>query len=437
MVGHYQIFPYKFVEAKVAEIDAFVKGDSMEKESTVVDKIQNDFGIAPKRFTYSYPAISRNDWKRVEIPGTRKRRSQPLIYMHPKHQVGYRVIVGALDFVETFWGAILISPDGRIIHTWLLSTDHLPTSEAKAEQKNLYGVHVFPDGSVIFNMQEKGGGIVKVGPCGREIWNSPGSFHHAVSPTEDGHFWTVQGTQYAFDQEYAKLSTDTGEIVEVINMADVRTKNPGARIWDLSKHLWTPMEKVLAEGNLTHSNDIDPLPANLVSKFGQFESGDLLISNAVTNLVFVMSPRTLAVKWWRIGLWDYPHDPDWQQDGRITVYDNSGRKPRASNIIIIDPKTMEHDTLIDGNKYQFRSFINGRHQRTDFGTWMITISTQGRILEINDDGKMVFFFINKYDDDERAALHLSEAWRFSENYFEHDFWNSCAEKRNSPNDNIL
>ena len=56
---------------------------------------------------------------------------------------------------------------------------------------------------------------------------------------------------------------------------------------------------------MTHGNDIDPLPAALAPDFPQFAPDDLVISYATTNLLFVLDPESLKVKWWRVGITDY------------------------------------------------------------------------------------------------------------------------------------
>jgi hypothetical protein len=63
---------------------------------------------------------------------------------------------------------------------------------------------------------------------------------------------------------------------------------------------------------MTHANDVDPLPQHLVADFPGLEAGDLAISYASTNLVFILNPQTLLVKWWRVGVSDFHHDPDWK-----------------------------------------------------------------------------------------------------------------------------
>jgi hypothetical protein len=188
-----------------------------------------------------------------------------------------------------------------------------------------------------------------------------------------------------------------------------------------------PRADVRYQRNLTHGNDIEPLPLALAAQFPQFEAGDLIVSYATTNLVFVLDPDTLVVKWWRVGAGDLLHDVDWEPDGKITLFNNNSRRlfDLSSDIVAIDPATMELSVDVDGSEYDFFSVINGRHQLTPFDTRFVTSSTQGWAFEVNSNGDIVFSFVNNVDAQNKNSVHLSEALRYQEGYFNDDFWNTC------------
>lgn len=413
-----QSFPYSLI----AQFEAFLAGTGEDDLSTA-EKLESDLGGVPHRFIYpqqrpaSAPALTP-----LTVPGLRTRRALPELYLDPEAPRGYRLIVGAFDFEATTWGALLLGPEGELLHQWQLSSDHLPANSEPAYRKNLYGVWPFPDGSIIFSMHEAAGGLVKVDACSRPLWDVEGQFHHTVQPQgpEMDSFWTFMGTQGTFDHVLARLDTATGTLLEQIDMRDVRAANPDTHIFYLQREFDVE--------HSVHGNDIDPLPASLAAAFPGFEPADLLVSFNTINLVFVLDPKSLRIKWWRVGPWDRQHDPDWGVDGRISVYANNAMahhlNPQVySDIIAIDPATFETETLVAGVEHGFRSTINGMHQITPAGTILVTSATQGRVFETAADGTRVLFdFVNTYapaatGGGERQVLHLSDALFFPLDYF--------------------
>lgn len=135
--------------------------------------------------------------------------------------------------------------------------------------------------------------------------------------------------------------------------------------------------------------------------------------------MFVLDPRTLRIKWWRIGPWDRPHDPDWGDDGRITVYSNNERGVGDySKIVAIDPETYDAEVLLDGADHDFYSGLNGNHDMTADGGILATSSLQGRIFEVDAEGRLVFDFINLYDGEAGETLHVSDATFLPPGFFD-------------------
>jgi hypothetical protein len=415
MVGKYEVFPYRVIQ----EVKYFIDGHRLGKDTSVFDKLVNDAGLAPRRYMRKYPNAAVEGALPLDINDLKSRRDKPLVYVSPEHHTGYRVVFGALDFNGVFWGGVLLSPEGKSLHTWKLSTEHLSTNTANDELRNLYGVHLFPDGSVIFTQQERGGGIVKVDACGSIRWNLEGDYHHTISPTDGGDFWTFGGKQEDYDHKFVRVSQQTGEIKSVIDMADVRKSNPYLHIFNLQVDR--------SASDISHGNDIEPLPLSVADKFPQFNAGDLLVSYRTQNLVFVLDPDTLKIKWWRIGPWGRQHDADWEPDGKITVFgNNEGTDRNFSDIVAIDPATFDAEVLVDGEKYSFYSAFNGDHQRTEFDTRVVTSTTQGWAFEIDSYGKVVFSFVNAYDSKSNTSLNVSEVERLPDDYFKTEFWKQCS-----------
>ena len=219
-VGKYEVFPYSYIQ----KIEEYIAWNPDAKKTTLQEKLKNELGVAPIIFTYpsTIPTATVDQSSELPVPQLHERRENPKIYVAPEHQSGYRAIFGAIDFDDTFWGGILLDPESKVVHTWKLSTDHLPKSTRPDLLKNMYGLALLPDGSVIYTMGEDGGGIVKVDACGEVLWNLEGLFHHTISMSENNeYFWSWEGVHTATYPKLIKASSKTGEIVETIDMKDV------------------------------------------------------------------------------------------------------------------------------------------------------------------------------------------------------------------------
>ena len=407
-VARYQVFPWALVAGIDADISAFLAGD-VDDDTTAFERLLNDSNLVPERQMRTFSPSEPGSFREVELAGKRSRREQPRVYLSPDAPASYRIIAGAFDFEDAFWGAVLLDPAGNVVHRWRMQGDPEARTGVPDVLLNLYGIGFFFDGSAAYSLQEWSGGLFKVDVCSRFQWILQGQFHHTAAPTEDASaLWTFAGEQTDKHPVLLLIDRDNGRLLKQIDMAAVERANPDVLIFDLQRNRNTP--------DATHPNDIEPLPAALAGAFPEFSPGDLLLSYHTTNLVFVLDPETLEIKWWYVGSGDGQHDPDWQRDGTITVFNNNYRAEwrqaaQASTIVEIDPTNHAHRVIVDGNDYDFYSEINGHHLVTADDTVLITSSTQGRVFEVDlETGDTVFEFVNAYEWGQGRTLHLSEAF---------------------------
>ena len=421
-VGEYQIFPYHYI-VQLREFIAWKPAAT--QDISTQKKLLSQLGFADALFVYQsgIPSDVTDITGELSLPDASSNRENPRLYIAPGQHNGYRAVFGAMDFEDSFWGGILIGPDSKVIHTWNFSTEHLPLNTKPDQAKNMYGLALLPDGSVIYVMGEEGGGIVKVDACGNILWNLEGAYHHTISMTEDNaYFWTWEGIHTDTFPHAVKVDSATGKIVASIDMKDAMLKNDSIHIFDIRQNART-LEDIY---DASHANDIDELTVSQAPEFPAFSAGDLLLSYRNLNLIFVIDPKTLQIKWWRIGATDRQHDADWE-NGAITSFSNnmSGARKGHSDIVRIDMDAMQHDIIVDGKEYSMFSVINARQELTDFNTRIMTSSTQGWVLELDERGELVFTFINTYNAQRGTTLHLSEAYRLKPDFFTTKFWQEC------------
>ena len=321
---------------------------------------------------------------------------------------GWRILVGAFSSGEAVQNAaLLVSSDLEVVHAWLL--DEVPVGGLEPRpsyRKFVHGVAVLADGSLVFTF-DGSISLQRISLCGERIWTVPGEFHHAVSTTEDGRtVWALR------ENDLVQLAVDDGAILREFSLEDVIRANPTIDILEIRRVHGSMLGQNSrnTEGEWLedpfHLNDLEPLPAALADDFPDFAAGDLVISARSLNLVFVVDPETLEIKWWRSGAVQRQHDPDWQPDGKISVFDNRMSRD-FSRIVEVDVATMETDVIVDGRNDDIYTRIRGKHQITPDGRILLTSAQQGRALEI-DDGSITLEFANTKPGSDTVNYVLSD-----------------------------
>lgn len=407
VVGTYRVFPYhqlELVKDTIAELYA---------QSSMMAKIE--------------PTEHLKDG-RHDGTGALQHRPNSM-------SAGYTLVTGFFD------GGLeirLLSPDGSPRHRWPVQfsgiwegdLEHVqPASMRPATDWNtgFNGAMALPDASVIFNMI--GGGLVKLDRCGDVVWKLHKMAHHSVEANSDGGFW-VPGQYYVASESRHPpieppyrldtiMKVSSGGIVErEIAVLDVFWQQ------DLQGILFANNRTMAARGerDFVHLNDIEELPAELGGVFPQFEAGDLLLSLREPNMIAVLDSDLQSIKWHQIGPWLQQHDVDWQPDGTITLFDNrydgnDGAIFGGSRILSVNPQTREVTVLYeDDTEPNMYSATQGDHQILGNGNILITESEAGRALEVNQNGEIVWEYINRYSPE--AVVRLPDAIRYDKQYFE-------------------
>lgn len=366
---------------------------------------------------------ARDDVREIPFKGQNARRLNPRFWVSKETPPvdGYYAIFGALDFDETLHGLLFLNTRGEVVHTMPLdhrlisaALDKLGTGKKRPftpPSNNFpHGLAVLADGSVVIHDGDSGNMVARLDQCGQPQWIKAVPGHHAIA-VEGDTFWH-------FAPDFTQRRISDGTVLREFTWEKIALRNPELGGINL--------RRLLGQGrdlsDPVHLNDVEPLPARLAAAFPQFAAGDLLVSARSLDLVVVIDPKTLRVKWWRNGPWVRQHDPDWLPDGTISVYDNQMRDGHSigrSRIIGIDPATFQTKTLFDGGPVQAYSAIRGKHQILSDGSLLITLSQQGRVLHVTRDGRVMMEFLNRFD--ERRNLLLSEAQFFASDFFDFDF----------------
>ena len=178
-----------------------------------------------------------------------------------------------------------------------------------------------------------------------------------------------------------------------------------------------------------HLNDIEVVTPELSARISGSEPGDLLLSMRNLHALAVLNRSSGKIVWMQHGPWLKQHDPDIEQDGTITVFDNGsghrmpGRDFVGARVLRFDPVTGLAETVYPQNDDQrFFSFIMGTHQALPNGNILVTESTSGRVFEITPDGETVWSMV--FVAGTRSAALIEEARRYPLDFVDRSVW-SC------------
>lgn len=353
-------------------------------------------------------------------------------------QPGVTLLTGLFDNEVS---AVLVGLDGSVLHRWPIrfgevwgEAAHLGPTEVPLNDWDtmIHGIVLFPNGDIVFNLEDRG--LARMDRCGEVLWRLPYRTHHAVTTDEGGKLWVVGLKQPSTDPDprfpglrppyrhetILQVDPDTGQILQEISLLEViyRSRYEGVLFADGSE--W-PGDRNRGVSDPLHANHVEVLSSELAPAFPLFAPGDILVSLRNINLVAVLDGRTHKIKWSQTGPWVRQHEPQFRPDGRIAVFDNrrienvapwaGARPPFASEIVTIDPRTDQVSVLFEGTKAQpFFTGQMGKHQYLANGNILITEPRAGRAFEVTPDGRIVWWFVNRFDD--RRIAKLSQATRY-------------------------
>ncbi|WP_179378335.1 arylsulfotransferase family protein [Jannaschia marina] len=381
-----------------------------EAHRTFVDLRQNwrnDIGLEPTRHLVppNGPSAGNPDRGYERRTGTER-------------APGYILIAGLSDDQDTSVFAVrLMDAEGNEVHRWPINYENFDP-DTPPQNVMLHGMEVFEDGSLVVTF-DVGNAIARVDQCGETMWSVRGGFHHSISRDGAGGIWTWLG------EDMVRLDAATGEQTFGMNLReDVIAADDGDQraIFDIRVRM--PDE---ADGNISylndpfHPNDVEMLRPSMADAFPMFEAGDLMFSLREPNLVAVVDPETGVLKWWRHGPWFKQHDPDFEPDGTITVFDNAtvfdhATGPKRSRILRTDPQDDSVTMDFTGSAEEpFYTWRRGKHQTLPNGNMLLTEAEHGRLLEVSPAGEVIWTHDMVWDAE--SNLIVTEARHVPEDFF--------------------
>lgn len=361
---------------------------------------QNDLGLEPSRHLVSPGGTADPERGYRAVDGAAP-------------EPGYVLVAGLSDDQETSVHVVrMFDRNGEEVHRWPIHYDRFDVERNPANVM-LHGMEVFEDGSLAVTF-DVGNAIARIDACGAPMWAVNGNFHHSISRDGAGGLTTWR------DETIVRLDESTGEELSELDLRrdiipaangeqrayfEIRTRTPEVD-GESMEYLEDPF----------HPNDAESLRADMADAFPMFETGDILFSLREINLIAVVDPESGALKWWHHGPWIKQHDPDFQPDGTITVYDN-GTGTDRSLIRRIDPADNRNAVMFAGDaEVPFYSWRRGKHQILPGGNLLLTEAERGRVFEVDTDGRLLWERHLRWD--AHHNLIVTEARHVPETFFE-------------------
>jgi hypothetical protein len=372
-VGKWHIFPYRFLDA-------------------CLDSLRN---LGNRKPEFCEPARYEGQGVVVYEPG-QTFPGVTLITGYTKNNDGWNVSIRLIDL------------NGNLLHKWRCNPQYIwdcPPHNDTIEQYMIteestyvHGALLLSSGEVIFNLEYFG--LVRLNSNSEVVWKLPYRTHHSIFQGDDGDIWVCglkvhrdcvmefPGLKPPFWEETILKVSLEGVIEREISVLEA--------IYKSGYHGLLRSRT----GDFLHLNDVEVLGEQKAGAFDLFQAGDIMVSMRTINTILVIDGKTERIKWSLTYPFIAQHDPDFTEDGFITVYDNRMFQPFrtkghvGSRIIRIEPSTRNVTTLYGWEEDQyFYSPWCGKHQHLPNGNILITETVPGRVFEINANGKIVWSWI--------------------------------------------
>lgn len=302
---------------------------------------------------------------------------------------------------------LILNAQGKIEYKIALQ---YPALSVKLEKGGTFLAALTPPGDPSANPSGGKTGILqRVDMRGRVLWEYRDErMHHGFDILPDGSIAYIAWVQSTADfarrikggSPEEKLPYTWGDEIILIDPS-------GNKIWswrfdeNLDPAAYT-LNPYTPRSVWTHANSVKFIAENPITNTPAF-----LVSARHLNTVFIIEKDSGQVLWQSPkDMLSFQHDATWTSKGTILVFDNGFFRKQTrpflwSRVVEIDPLTNKIVWEYNGGKggaarSMFSSSIMGAAARRPNGNTVITLSTQGVIVEVDREGRIVREQFNRY-----------------------------------------
>ena len=311
-----------------------------------------------------------------------------------------------------FPGALLVDMRGNVLHEW-----SKPFDEVWPDYQDpvLYGrdvllqrtynksswrrAHLFENGDVLAIYE--GLGLVKLDRDSKVVWEYLGGCHHDLEVTPDGTIYVLT-REAVMEPGFSKRWPILEDHVSVLD-ADGNELRRVSLLDAFRKSKYAPcIARMQRRGDVMHTNTVELLDGSLADRIPAFAEGNLLISVLKIDAIAVLDMEREEIVWAMSGLWSEQHQPTVLPNDRLLIFDNRGERfeqdggLKESRVFEFDPATHRVYWRYGGSGEDFYSHSCGSAARLPNGNTLITESDNGRAIEVDPDGQIVWEYVSPY-----------------------------------------
>jgi hypothetical protein len=270
--------------------------------------------------------------------------------------------------------ALLIDAEGNVVHRW-----YVPGSAYWSR------VRMRDDGSLLVITSDPSRFIV-LDHTSEILWRNWKNAHHDLDVGRDGTIYllTREAVRYDDIHDGANVLDDRIAILDphgrglaTVSILDAFRASGKYASW--------VSDPALPEGpDVLHTNSIE-----VYENDGRREA---LVSVRSIGALALLDLDSGSIVWALKGPWRMQHEAQFVGENRILLFDNLGLADDRSRVMEIDARTA--GILWEWTEPGFFSRGAGAVQRLSNGNTLITESENGRIVEIDPSGEVVWEFLN-------------------------------------------
>lgn len=305
--------------------------------------------------------------------------------------------------------AVLMDMDGRTLHTWRYPLRRLWPDLAKdpamAKLEYWRRAYLFPNGDLLGIYE--GQGLVKLDARSHVLWSHRGGIHHDLEVAANGDVWVLDRD----GKLIPRLNPSEGILEDMITVlgpnGTVRRRISILHAFERSRFRGL-LARRPAAGDIFHTNTLEILDGRFAARNPVLRKGNVLISVLKLDTIAILDPDREEIVWAETGSFRRQHQPTFLPDGHLLMFDNTGPGGDRSRVLEIDPFGASPNRVLwqFGGRAGQELFSKtlGSCQRLGGGNTLITESENGRALEVDRNGRVVWEFRNPHRAGARGEL---------------------------------